>query len=191
MVSEHFWEPPQIPARRGKRSKSGKVAKLGFQKKTCEKTRKQRRTSRSATGGADRTARVTTPRRPAAVPGGAEFSCSQGHRRPCPARRRLPMFLNRVRSTNPASRRRRSARMKSGRTLPSSPEVPMFRKCIWLVPGLALVFLGVGFMAGQDQAVTQGQPAKGPDREADKRAIDKLIQQSIQAYNNRDAAAVV
>jgi uncharacterized protein (TIGR02246 family) len=60
----------------------------------------------------------------------------------------------------------------------------MSRNSILLVTGLALVFLGVGFMAAQDK------PAKGPDREADKRAIDEIIKQNIQAFNNRDAAAV-
>jgi uncharacterized protein (TIGR02246 family) len=60
----------------------------------------------------------------------------------------------------------------------------MSRICISLVAGLALVFLGVGFMPGQ------GQKPKGPDREADKQAIAQLIKQSIQAFDNRDAAGV-
>jgi len=60
----------------------------------------------------------------------------------------------------------------------------MYRKGILLVAGLAVVVLGVGFMAAQDKT------AKGPDREADKAAIDKLIKENIQAFNNRDAAAI-
>jgi uncharacterized protein (TIGR02246 family) len=65
----------------------------------------------------------------------------------------------------------------------------MSRNRILLVAGLALVCL-VGFMTAQDQTGKQGQTAKGPDREADKQAIDKLVQQAIQAYNARDAAAL-
>ena len=36
----------------------------------------------------------------------------------------------------------------------------------------------------------QDKTTKGPDREADKQAIDKLIKENIQAFNNRDAAAI-
>jgi uncharacterized protein (TIGR02246 family) len=60
----------------------------------------------------------------------------------------------------------------------------MSRNRILLVSALALVTLSVGFMAAQDRT------GKGPDREADKRAIDKLINQAIQAFENRDAAAL-
>jgi uncharacterized protein (TIGR02246 family) len=60
----------------------------------------------------------------------------------------------------------------------------MSRNSILLVTGLALLGLGVGFLTARDKT------PKGPDRKADKRAIDKLIKQSIQAYNNRDAAAI-
>jgi uncharacterized protein (TIGR02246 family) len=60
----------------------------------------------------------------------------------------------------------------------------MFRKSILLLAAPALVLLGVGFMTAQDRTT------KGPEREADKLAIDKLIQASIQAFNNRDAAAI-
>jgi uncharacterized protein (TIGR02246 family) len=60
----------------------------------------------------------------------------------------------------------------------------MFQKCILTVAALTLVFLGVGFMAAQNKA------PKGPDREADKQAIDKLIKASVQAFNDRDAAAI-
>jgi uncharacterized protein (TIGR02246 family) len=60
----------------------------------------------------------------------------------------------------------------------------MARNSILLVTGLALLGLGVGFITAQHTT------PKGPDRKADKRAIEKLIEQSIQAYNNRDAAAI-
>jgi uncharacterized protein (TIGR02246 family) len=60
----------------------------------------------------------------------------------------------------------------------------MFQKGIVLVTAFALVVLGVGFMTAQDKAT------KGPDREADKLAIDNLIKASVQAFNNRDAAAI-
>src|SRR5262249_45553006 len=57
-------------------------------------------------------------------------------------------------------------------------------KRVLLVTGLAVVVLGAGFMTAQDKK------DKGSDREADKQAIDKLIKQSIEAYNKRDAAAI-
>jgi uncharacterized protein (TIGR02246 family) len=60
----------------------------------------------------------------------------------------------------------------------------MYRNCILLLAALTLVFLGVGFMTAQDKST------KGPDRESDKLAIDKLIKANIQAFNNRDAAAI-
>lgn len=60
----------------------------------------------------------------------------------------------------------------------------MYRKSVLLVLGLALVFLGVRFMTAQDKK------DKGSEREADKAAIDKLVKDNIQAFNNRDAAAV-
>jgi len=60
----------------------------------------------------------------------------------------------------------------------------MFQKCIVTVAALTLVVLGVGFM------VAQPKETKVPDREADKLAIDKLIKANIQAFNNRDAAAI-
>lgn len=67
----------------------------------------------------------------------------------------------------------------------------MSRYCIWLVTGLVLVVLGVGFMPGQEQAAKKkGKPAKGADREADKQAIEQLIKQGIQAFDNRDAEAL-
>src|SRR5262249_44555251 len=55
---------------------------------------------------------------------------------------------------------------------------------ILLVAGLALLILGVGIMTAQDKK------DKGPDRAADKQAIDKLVKENIQAFNNRDAAAI-
>jgi uncharacterized protein (TIGR02246 family) len=60
----------------------------------------------------------------------------------------------------------------------------MYQKGIVLVAGLALVFLGLRFITAQDKK------DKGPDREADKQAIDKLIKENIQAFNNRDAKAI-
>jgi uncharacterized protein (TIGR02246 family) len=62
--------------------------------------------------------------------------------------------------------------------------VTMSRNGIVLVTGLALAVLGVGFMTAQDKK------AKGPDREADKAAIDKLAKDFVAAFNNRDAVAV-
>jgi uncharacterized protein (TIGR02246 family) len=53
-----------------------------------------------------------------------------------------------------------------------------------LFTGLTLLALGVGFMTAQEQT------AKDPKREADRLAIEKLTKESIQAYNNRDAAAI-
>ena len=63
----------------------------------------------------------------------------------------------------------------------------MSQKRILFVTGLALVVLGAGFMTGQDKEDKQD---KGPDREADKAAIDKLARDGVQAFNNRDAAVV-
>jgi len=60
----------------------------------------------------------------------------------------------------------------------------MYRKSILLLAALSLVLLGVGFMAAQDRK------AKDPNREADKLAIDKLIKESVRAFNSRDAAAI-
>ena len=60
----------------------------------------------------------------------------------------------------------------------------MFRKSTLLLAALALVLLGVRLMIAQDKT------AKEPKREADKLAIDKLIKASIQAFNDRDAAAI-
>lgn len=60
----------------------------------------------------------------------------------------------------------------------------MNRKSIVLVAGLALLVVGVHFLTAQDQT------ARGKDREADKAAIEKLVKDQIQAFNNRDAAAI-
>jgi uncharacterized protein (TIGR02246 family) len=60
----------------------------------------------------------------------------------------------------------------------------MYRKCIVLVAGLALLVLGVGFMTAQDKTT------KDPKREADKLAIEKLTKEMIQAFDKRDAAAL-
>lgn len=60
----------------------------------------------------------------------------------------------------------------------------MSRRLIVQVGGLAMLAAGVGFMTAQDK------PAKGPDRDADKQAIEKLSKDFIHAFNARDAAAV-
>jgi uncharacterized protein (TIGR02246 family) len=60
----------------------------------------------------------------------------------------------------------------------------MNQKSILVVAGLALVILGVGIMTAQDKT------AKGPDHEADKQALDKLLKENLQAFNKRDAAAI-
>src|SRR5262245_6150453 len=60
----------------------------------------------------------------------------------------------------------------------------MSKKCIMPVTALTLIFLGVNFMSAQ------GKATRSADREADKQAIDKLIKEQIQAFNNRDAAAI-
>jgi uncharacterized protein (TIGR02246 family) len=54
-----------------------------------------------------------------------------------------------------------------------------------LFTGLVVAVLGVSFMNAQDK-----KPAADPKREADKQAIDKLVQEQIQAFNNKDAAAL-
>ena len=60
----------------------------------------------------------------------------------------------------------------------------MSKKYIVTVTALTLVFLGVSYMTAQ------GQAPRGANREADKQAIEKLIKDQIQAFNNRDAAAI-
>lgn len=60
----------------------------------------------------------------------------------------------------------------------------MSRKGIMLVAGLVVLTLGFGVMTAQDK------PAKGPDREADKLAVDKLVKEMVQTFNARDAAAI-
>jgi uncharacterized protein (TIGR02246 family) len=60
----------------------------------------------------------------------------------------------------------------------------MFQKVIVLLTAVTLVVLGVSFMTAQDKTT------KGPDREADKQAIDSLIKANVEAFNNRDAAAI-
>lgn len=65
----------------------------------------------------------------------------------------------------------------------------MYRNCILLVTGLALAGL-VGYMTAQDRTATKEQAGKGADREADRKAVDGLTQRMIQAFNDRDAAAI-
>jgi uncharacterized protein (TIGR02246 family) len=60
----------------------------------------------------------------------------------------------------------------------------MKRKRIWFAAGLAVAVLGVGIMAAQERK------ARGPDREADKAAIEKMSKDFVQAFNDRDAAAI-
>jgi uncharacterized protein (TIGR02246 family) len=60
----------------------------------------------------------------------------------------------------------------------------MFRKSILLVTGLTLVLLGAGFVT------TQEKTGKGPGREADKQAVEKLLKEMVQAFNNRNATAI-
>jgi len=60
----------------------------------------------------------------------------------------------------------------------------MFQKCMVAVTALTLVFLGVSYMTAL------GQANRGTNREADKQAVEKLIKDQIQAFNNRDAAAI-
>ena len=62
----------------------------------------------------------------------------------------------------------------------------MHRRSLLFASGLALAILGVGYMAAQDKKGND----KGPDREGDQAAIDKLLKDNIQAFNNRDAAAI-
>lgn len=62
----------------------------------------------------------------------------------------------------------------------------MYQKGIGLLTGLALLVLGVGFMAAQVKTAKD----KDPKREADKLAIDKLTKQMVQAFDKRDAAAI-
>jgi len=60
----------------------------------------------------------------------------------------------------------------------------MSQRNILLAAGLAVAVLCVGFMTAQDKK------DKGPEREADKQAIEKLSKDFAQAYEKRDAAAV-
>jgi len=60
----------------------------------------------------------------------------------------------------------------------------MVRTSVLVVAGLAAAGLGLGVMSAQTQ------PAKGPDRTADKQAIEKLTQDAVKAFNARDAAAL-
>jgi uncharacterized protein (TIGR02246 family) len=60
----------------------------------------------------------------------------------------------------------------------------MYRMSILLFAGLTLVVLSVGFMTAQDKKATD------PKREADKLAVDKLVKETIQAFDKRDAAAI-
>jgi uncharacterized protein (TIGR02246 family) len=65
-----------------------------------------------------------------------------------------------------------------------SLEAAMYRKGSLLFSGLALLLLSFNFMPAQEKT------GQDPKREADKQAIDKLIKATVEAYNNRDAAAI-
>jgi uncharacterized protein (TIGR02246 family) len=60
----------------------------------------------------------------------------------------------------------------------------MYRKGILLLSMLALGFLGLGLMTAQDKS------GNGPDQEADKQAINGLVRANVQAFTDRDAAAI-
>jgi uncharacterized protein (TIGR02246 family) len=60
----------------------------------------------------------------------------------------------------------------------------MFRKCLLVVAGTVLLVLGTGFMTFQEKT------GQSPSREADKKAIDKLTNEMIDAFNNKNAAAI-
>jgi uncharacterized protein (TIGR02246 family) len=60
-----------------------------------------------------------------------------------------------------------------------------------IVTGVVAAILCVSFMAAQDKKEpAQEKKAADPKREADKQAIDKLVQDQIQAFNNKDAKAL-
>jgi uncharacterized protein (TIGR02246 family) len=60
----------------------------------------------------------------------------------------------------------------------------MFQKSMVTVTALIVGVVGISYLTAH------GTTTKAPDREADKQAIEKLTQSSIQAFNNRDAAAI-
>jgi uncharacterized protein (TIGR02246 family) len=55
---------------------------------------------------------------------------------------------------------------------------------------LALLVLGVSCTPAQDKT-GQDKTGKGSKREADKQAVEKLLKELVEAFNNRDAAAIV
>jgi uncharacterized protein (TIGR02246 family) len=61
----------------------------------------------------------------------------------------------------------------------------MSKKYILPVTALTLVVFAVAYMRG-----VEGKANGNADREADKQAIDNVIKEQVQAFNNRDAAAV-
>jgi uncharacterized protein (TIGR02246 family) len=60
----------------------------------------------------------------------------------------------------------------------------MSKKYTVALTALTLVFLGVSYVT------VQGQATRAHDREADKQAVDRLIKEQVQAFNNRDAGAI-
>jgi uncharacterized protein (TIGR02246 family) len=64
----------------------------------------------------------------------------------------------------------------------------MSRRSVMVVAGLAVAVLGLGVMTAQDREAKG--PGKGPDREADWKAIEKLSRDAVLAFNNRYASAI-
>jgi uncharacterized protein (TIGR02246 family) len=60
----------------------------------------------------------------------------------------------------------------------------MYKKSLLVFAGLVLAVVGTGFVMPQDKT------GKGPNREADKQAIEKLSKDFMQAFNDRNAAAI-
>jgi uncharacterized protein (TIGR02246 family) len=61
-----------------------------------------------------------------------------------------------------------------------------------IMTGLVAAILCVGFMAAQGKKEpAQDKKPADPKREADRQAIDKMVQDMVQAFNNKDAAALV
>ena len=97
-----------------------------------------------------------------------EHGPAGGHARSRAAQRRYCKCSGSTALDLALTRRRVPPKLKL--TLSQLRRAAMYRKSILLLAALALVVLGVGFMTAQDKT------AKGPDREADKQAIDKLDQ---------------
>jgi uncharacterized protein (TIGR02246 family) len=72
----------------------------------------------------------------------------------------------------------------------------MFRRSLVLFAGLTLAVLAVGWMTAQDRTAKEpkdtkeAKDAKDSKRDADKKAIEELTKEMVQAFEARDAAAV-